>query len=125
MIVSMRVSVLVSMRVLVLVRVTVLVSVRVRMTVLVLVCVTVLVRMVVPMRVLMVMVAVVGPGGVIVRSPLRLAHREIPQAAGEARRMRAAANAAPKPLSMLTTVMPDAHDVSIPRRAASPSNAAP
>ncbi len=42
-----------------------------------------------------------------------------------ARRMRAAANAAPNPLSMFTTVMPDAQLVSIPRRAASPWNAAP
>ncbi len=41
------------------------------------------------------------------------------------RRMRAAANAAPNPLSMLVTVIPEAHDVSIPSKAASPWNAAP
>ena len=36
------------------------------------------------------------------------------------RRMRAAANAAPKPLSMFTTVTPDAQLVSMPSSAASP-----
>jgi uncharacterized membrane protein len=37
-----------------------------------------------------------------------------------ARRIRDAAKAAPNPLSMFTTVIPDAHEVSIPRSAESP-----
>src|SRR5215510_12523106 len=39
--------------------------------------------------------------------------------------MRLAANPAPKPLSILTTVMPDAHELSIARSAASPLKLAP
>src|SRR5439155_22153113 len=42
-----------------------------------------------------------------------------------ARAMRKAAIAAPKPLSMLTTVRPAAHEASIPSSAAMPSKAAP
>ncbi len=42
-----------------------------------------------------------------------------------ARRIRTAANAAPKPLSMFTTVMPDAQLVSMPRSAESPWKLAP
>ena len=52
-------------------------------------------------------------------------HRPLAHPRPLRRRIRAAANAAPKPLSMFTTEIPDAHDVSIPRSAASPSNAAP
>jgi len=43
----------------------------------------------------------------------------------DGRLMRLAALAAPKPLSMFTTVTPDAHEFSIPSSAASPPNAAP
>ncbi len=39
--------------------------------------------------------------------------------------MRQAAQAAPKPLSMLTTVTPLAHEVSMPHRAVNPASAAP
>src|SRR2546427_12932796 len=39
--------------------------------------------------------------------------------------MRLAAAAAPNPLSMLTTVTPDAQELSMPSRAASPPNEAP
>src|SRR6266576_2873354 len=39
--------------------------------------------------------------------------------------MRLAAAAAPNPLSMLTTVTPDAHELSIPSNAAIPPNDAP
>jgi hypothetical protein len=39
--------------------------------------------------------------------------------------MRRAAAAAPKPLSMLTTVMPEAHELSMPKSAAKPPNEAP
>ncbi len=42
-----------------------------------------------------------------------------------ARQIRLAAAAAPKPLSMFTTVTPAAHELSMPRSAASPPNAAP
>src|SRR6056297_552102 len=41
------------------------------------------------------------------------------------RLMRLAAKAAPKPLSMLTTVTPEAQELSIPSRAATPPKAAP
>ena len=41
------------------------------------------------------------------------------------RLMRVAAKAAPKPLSMLTTVTPPAQELSMPRSAATPSKAAP
>ena len=40
-------------------------------------------------------------------------------------RMRAASAAAPNPLSILTTAMPGAHELSIARRAARPPNDAP
>ncbi len=46
-------------------------------------------------------------------------------AAPRARRMRAAAAAAPKPLSILTTVTPAAQELSMPRRGARPLKAAP
>ena len=41
------------------------------------------------------------------------------------RQIRLAAAAAPNPLSMFTTVTPAAHELSMPRSAASPPNAAP
>jgi hypothetical protein len=44
---------------------------------------------------------------------------------GHRRQMRLAAAAAPKPLSILTTVTPAAQELSMPSRAASPPNDAP
>ena len=81
--------------------------------VVVVVVVGVVLRMVVVVVVRM-LVGAVGVGVVVLHLPCACT-----------RRMRAAANAAPNPLSMFTTVTPDAHDVSIPSSAASPSNAAP
>lgn len=46
-------------------------------------------------------------------------------APARARSIRPAANAAPKPLSMLQTVTPDAQLLSMPRSAARPPNAEP
>jgi hypothetical protein len=61
-----------------------------------------------------------GPGGRR-QTPTRRAHAFffLP------RRMRSAANAAPKPLSMFTTVTPDAQLVSIPKSAVIPCSEAP
>jgi hypothetical protein len=108
-------------RVLVAVRVIVLVTMRVLVRVLMAMRVIVIMRMVV-------LVIVAVRRLVIVRAVVMMvpfSHQSLAQPRPWARSILAAAKAAPKPLSMFTTEMPDAHDVSMPSSAASPSNDAP
>ena len=69
--------------------------------------VMVIVMIVIVMVIMIIMIVIV-----IVIVPLVPHYRRL--------KMRAAAKAAPKPLSMFTTVIPDAQLVSIPKSAASP-----
>ena len=89
------------------------VTVIVRVRVIVGVIVIVIVRV----RVIVGVIVIVGVT-VIVR--VRVTHGELPR-----RSMRTTATAAPNPLSMLTTVTPDAQLVSIPNSAVRPERAVP
>ena len=60
-----------------------------------------------------------------IRSFIQSDERHIYTEGTYTRFIRLAANPAPKPLSILTTVMPDAHELSIARSAASPLKLAP
>jgi hypothetical protein len=93
-----------------------------------LVIVIVIVRMVVIVRMIVIvgMIVVVTRMRMLVRVPVRM--RVNDRAARHValrRSMRATATAAPKPLSMLTTVTPEAQLVSMPSKAVSPENAVP
>ncbi len=93
------------------------------MIVVVIVMVMVMVVMVVVMRIVIVVMMIVI---VIVRMLVRVGvHDRVPRHVPLLRSIRATATAAPKPLSMLTTVTPEAQLVSMPSSAVRPEKAVP
>jgi len=98
-------------------------SVRVSMTVLVVIS-AVFIRFVMMMVVVIMMVVVVVVMPVAVRKNPLAAHDRVADLCW-VDNIRPTAIAAPKPLSMLTTVMPDAQLVSIPNNAVKPDSAVP
>jgi hypothetical protein len=107
------------------------VTMRVRMTVLVrAIAVFIMIIIVVMMIMIMVVVFMIVMGVVIVIMPVAVGKNPLAAHDGVANlccvdNIRPTAIAAPKPLSMLTTVMPDAQLVSIPNNAVNPDSAVP
>lgn len=116
------VPVLVLVRVRMIMRVRVIMRVPVRMIMPVLVCMIMPVRMVVPV---IVPVSHISPAPFAGRLRCAALPRSRSSRAHSFGNMRCTTIAAPKPLSMLTTATPEAHDVSMEKSAVKPLSAAP